>query len=74
MFSLGQVAKRLGVRPYRIAYAHTIGAIPEPRRFLGKRVYSPADEAVIGRYFDVHPGEEPDKGDQCAGSSTPDSP
>ena len=74
MFSLGQLAKRLGVRPYRIAYAHTIGAIPEPRRFLGKRVYSPTDEAVIARYFNVQPGPEPDKGDQCASSSTPASP
>lgn len=70
MFSLGQLAKRLGVRPYRIAYAHTIGAIPEPRRFLGKRVYSPADESVIARYFNVQPGPEPEKGDQCASTDT----
>jgi hypothetical protein len=70
MFSLGQLARRLGVRPYRITYAHTIGAIPEPQRFLGKRVYGPADETVIARYFGVQPGREPDKGKQCTSSDT----
>jgi hypothetical protein len=70
MYSLGQVAKRLGVRPYRIAYAHTIGAIPEPKRFLGKRLYTPSDEAVIARHFNVQPGPEPEKGDQCVDSDT----
>lgn len=74
MLSLSQLSKRLGVPHYRITYAHTIGAIPEPKRFLGKRVYTPAHEAVIARYFNVQPGPEPDKGDQCASSSTPGSP
>lgn len=72
MFSLGQLAKRLGLRPYRISYAHTIGAIPEPERFLGKRVYTPADEEVIARHFNVQPGQGPEQGDQCADSSTPE--
>lgn len=71
MLSLGQLAQQIGVRPYRIAYAHTVGAIPEPMRFLGKRVYTPADVAVVAHYFGIQPGPEPDRGDQCIDSNTP---
>jgi hypothetical protein len=65
LFSLSEVAKRLGVMPYRNAYLHTTGKLPEPVRFLGKRAYSEADIRVIASHFGIETGEEPDKGDEC---------
>ncbi len=51
--------------PYRIAYLHTTGKLPEPERFLGKRAYSEADIRVIASHFGIETGDEPDKGDEC---------
>jgi len=65
LFSLSEVAKRLGVMPYRIAYLHTTGKLPEPERFLGKRAYSEADIRVIATHFGIEPGDESEKGDEC---------
>ena len=71
MFSLRQVSKRLGVAYWRISYAHTSGAVREPiSRFAGKRLYTEADVAALAQHFDVQPGPEPEKGDQCADSSS----
>ena len=75
MFSLRQVSKRLGVAYWRISYAHASGAVREPiSRFAGKRLYTEADVSALAQHFGVQHGEEPDKGDQCASSSTPGSP
>lgn len=75
MFSLRQVSMRLGVAYWRISYAHASGAVREPNsRFAGKRLYTEADVATLAKHFDVQPGLEPDKGDQCANSDTPDLP
>ena len=65
LFSLREVAKRLGVMPYRIAYLHTTGKLPEPERFLGKRAYNEADIQVIATHFGIETGDEPGKGDEC---------
>jgi hypothetical protein len=75
MYSLRQVSKRLGVAYWRVSYAHASGAVREPvSRFAGKRLYTEADVAALASHFNVQPGEEPDKGDPCASSNTPDSP
>jgi DNA-binding transcriptional MerR regulator len=47
LFLLGDVARRLGCRPHRIAYLLTSGLVPEPALRLGnRRVF---DEGDIGR-------------------------
>lgn len=71
MFSLREVSRRLGVAYWRISYAHASSAVREPiRRFAGKRLYTESDVAALAQHFNVQPGPEPDKGDQCADSST----
>lgn len=72
MFSLREVSRRLGVPYYRITYAHSIGAVREPvNRFLNKRLYSEAYVTALANHFGVHPGHEPNQGDQCATTDTP---
>ena len=54
IFSLGQVAKILGVRTYRISFLFESGKLPEPKlRFAGKRVFLPADIIKIARLLGV---------------------
>ncbi len=52
--SLTEVARLLGVQPYRITYCHLIGAVPEPTKVCGRRAYSETDINRIAGYF----GEE----------------
>jgi DNA-binding transcriptional MerR regulator len=50
--SISQVAALLGVRKHRIEYALASGYLPEPKlRFLGKRVFNPAEVLVVAAYF-----------------------
>lgn len=71
MFSLRQVSNRLGVAYWRISYAHASGAVREPTsRFVGKRLYTEADVATLANHFNVQPGLEPEKGDECTSSDT----
>jgi hypothetical protein len=54
---ISQVAALLGIRKHRLEYAITSGYIPEPsRRFLGNRVFSPAEVRIAAAYFgtDTH--------------------
>lgn len=69
--SLSQVAALLGIRKHRIEYAITSGHIPEPPiRFLGKRVFGPAEVRVAASYFG-RPNQQCGKGGQpCSDSST----
>lgn len=53
VYSLGEVAKLLGVAQHRIVYRHTTGKSPEPERVFGNRAYSWADVVALGRQFDV---------------------
>ena len=54
IFSLGQVAKMLGVQPYRISYAIETGKLPEaPFHFLHKRCFTEADIRGIAGFFRV---------------------
>lgn len=50
---LSEVAKLVGVQPYRIVYAHVSGAIQEPSRFCGKRAYGEEDVRRVAEYFGV---------------------
>lgn len=52
-YSLTEVGRLLGVQGYRIAYAHTTGAIPEPPRFCGKRLYTEEDVRRVAAHFNV---------------------
>jgi len=71
LLSTSQVASLLGVRKHRLEYAIVSGYIAEPAiRFLGKRVFSPAEVRVAASYFgkenqQCHKGGEP-----CSDSST----
>jgi DNA-binding transcriptional MerR regulator len=54
LYSLGDVARQLGVAPHRIVYAHVNGKLEEPKqRIAGKRVYDHEDIAVIASFFGV---------------------
>jgi hypothetical protein len=52
-YSLSEVGRLLGIQGYRIAYAHTVGAIPEPQRFCGKRLYKDEDVKRVAAHFHV---------------------
>jgi len=52
-YSLTEVGRLLGIQGYRIAYAHTTGAIPEPQRFCNKRLYLDEDVRRIAAHFHV---------------------
>lgn len=54
IYSIGEVGRMLGVRPYRISYAIDTGQLPEaPFRFLHKRCFTEADVRGIARFFGV---------------------
>jgi DNA-binding transcriptional MerR regulator len=53
-YSITDCSKLLGVQEHRIAYAHRISKLAEPKmRFAGKRVYSAADLQRVAKYFRV---------------------
>jgi DNA-binding transcriptional MerR regulator len=59
-YLLGDVAKRLGVRPYRVGYAIAVGHVPEPKLRLGnKRVFESADIERLAAHFGVNLGGKP---------------
>lgn len=51
MFSISEVARRIGVKRHRITYAHQMGYLPEVPRFQGARVYTEDDVRVVREYF-----------------------
>ena len=54
IYSIGEVGRMLGVRPYRISYAIDTGQLPEaPFRFLHKRCFTEADVQGIARFFGI---------------------
>jgi hypothetical protein len=59
MFSIGQVGRRLGIQPYRIAYAIETGQLPEAQfHFLHKRCFTEADVRGIAQFFGVEVQKE----------------
>jgi hypothetical protein len=60
---LGDVARLLGVKPYRITYSLTTGLVPEPRtRIANKRIFDADDLARLADYFGVKIGAAADAG------------
>lgn len=52
IYSTGQVARLLGLRPHQLEYAHASQALAEPDfRFLGKRVYCSDDVRRVAGHF-----------------------
>ena len=53
--SLGEVAKLLRVKPYRIGYALSSGLVAEPTiRIANKRIFQTADVHRLAHYFGVN--------------------
>ena len=53
-YSISEVAKILGIKFYKIAYAHSAGLVPEPDRIMNKRVYQELDILKLARHFEVN--------------------
>lgn len=51
MFSISEVALRIGIKRHRISYAHQMGYLPEVARFQGARLYTEDDVRVVEEYF-----------------------
>jgi DNA-binding transcriptional MerR regulator len=53
-FLLRDVAHRLGVKPYQITYAITVGLVPEPGlRISNKRIFLPEDVERLAKHFNI---------------------
>jgi len=48
-YLIGDLAKRLGVRPYRIAYLYTTRRLPEPLRIGNRRLFREADARLVAK-------------------------
>jgi len=60
-YSLKDVAKILGVKPFRISYALSNGYLPEPlERITNRRMFSENDLKLAREYFDKHPSMKGD--------------
>ena len=56
LFSVADVANRIGIPEHRITYAHRIHRLADaPLRIAGKRIYTEADLYRIAKYFGVQP-------------------
>jgi DNA-binding transcriptional MerR regulator len=52
--ALKDVCKLLGLQPYQIQHAYSVGAVPEPRtRISGRRVFEPSDVHKLAKHFKV---------------------
>ncbi|MBX9580583.1 MAG: helix-turn-helix domain-containing protein [Gemmataceae bacterium] len=64
-YTTRQVADLLGVRWYRVVYAHHAGHIPEPGRVGNLRLYTEAEVRLLADYFTARgegsPPGEPDR-------------
>jgi len=65
MFSTGEVARLLGVRPYRITYAISTGRLADASfRFLAKRCFTRSDIERVAQHFGSGPVDLVVAGDQ----------
>ena len=54
LLALKDVCKVIGVQPYRVQHAYSIGAVPEPKlRISGRRVFEPIDIKRLAKHFNV---------------------
>lgn len=53
-FLLKDVARRLGIKPYRIIYALTTGLVTEPQlRIANKRIFTQQDIDRLAEHFGI---------------------
>ena len=52
-YTMTEVAHRLGLKYYRIAYQHKVGKLAEPLRAGGRRAYGPDDVRRVAEHFGV---------------------
>lgn len=54
LYSLGDVARLLAVKPHRILYALSVGAVAEPAlRVAGKRLWNAAEVAALSEVLKI---------------------
>jgi len=54
LYSMGEVARILGIQKHRIEYAIASGQLPDTKfRFLGKRGFNDSDLRRIAKHFGV---------------------
>ena len=53
LYTIGEVARKVGVSINRIAYHHGTGRLAEPERFAGDRAYTEEDLARVRSYFET---------------------
>lgn len=54
LYSLGDVARILAVKPHRILYALSVGAVAEPAlRVAGKRLWNPSEVAALSEALKI---------------------
>ena len=54
IYSIGEVARLLGLKQYQISYAHSTGQVEEPGlRVCGKRAYTDFDIQRIAEHFGI---------------------
>jgi len=67
LLSLRDCAKRLGIKPHRLAYAHEAGLLADVQlRVAGKRIYTPADVKLVAAYFGIDMKEKQWRNDAAA--------
>jgi hypothetical protein len=72
VFSLGEVARRIGIQPYRIAYAISTGQVPEASfKFLGKRCFTAEDIGRVAQHFGVTQSDSDTKGGAVDAADAP---
>lgn len=59
VYSMKEVARLLGVRPHRVGYAVSSGAVPQPsQRFGNTRVFTTEDVRRLADHFGVRCPDE----------------
>ena len=58
LFGIREVANRLGVKWYRVKYAHMAGLVPEPMRVGNHRLYDDEDVMRLELYFSRKGGND----------------
>jgi len=59
-YLIGDIAKRLNVPPYRIAYLYLTRKLPEPLRIGNRRLFREADARLVAKALGLswNPGKE----------------
>ena len=58
VFSTGEAARLLNLKPHKLTYAHVNGNLREPSRIFGRRAYSKRDIERAAEYFGVRLSEQ----------------